>query len=212
MVDHGIEYTPVNPVSASFRPPLPTPHHAYCGSKSYCMGYLKSLRESAKLPFSIAQIVPGTVIGPSELISSPKEALNTMDRMSKAILMDDMQPRYAFGFVHVDDCAAVQIGALDEDRIPDSVLPDWFIAAAPIPAGKTGEDVWKEACDAVEQAFKQQIDAGVFRVGRQKVPINMPYRVDSDFTERMLFGGRKKFRSLAECVIEVGQWYKDLTP
>ena len=136
-------------------------------------------------------------------------SLARMDRMSKALLFNDPKARYAFGFVHVDDCAAVHIEALDEDKVPDSELPDWYIAAASSPIGKTGSDIWREAGDAVEQEFKQEIERGIMVVGRDNVPINMPFRVDSRLTERLLLGGRK-FRNLADCVTDVGNWYRKL--
>ncbi|KAF2677841.1 NAD(P)-binding protein [Lentithecium fluviatile CBS 122367] len=204
------EYVPVNEASASFRPPLATSHHAYCGAKAYCMTYLNSLQEAGTFPFSIVQVIPGTVIGPSELNTTASDASARMDRMSRAILFNDPKPRYAFGFVHVDDCAAVHIEALDEEKVPDSELPDWFIAAASSKFGKNGDDIWKEAGDAVEKEFQKEIKNGLVTVGRDNVPVNIPFRIDSRMTERMLLGGRK-FRGLVECVTEVGHWYKRLT-
>lgn len=205
-----VEYVPVNPHPAAFRPPLPSSHHAYCGAKAYCMTHLKSLRETRKLPFSIVQVIPGTVLGPSELITTSFEASARMDRMSKALLFGTgPSPRYAFGFAHVEDCAKVHIAALDEKNVPDGEIPDWFIAAASTEKGKNGREIWQEAGDLVEQEFKGEIDSGVFKVGRNNVPINMPFYVDSRMTERMLLGGQV-FRSLPECVKEVGHWYKDL--
>jgi hypothetical protein len=41
------------------------------------------------------------------------------------------------------------------------------------------------------------------------MPVNMPYRVDSTLTERMLLEGAK-FRSLGDCVREMGEWYRGL--
>jgi len=207
--DRMEEHTPVNAASAAFRPPLATPHHAYCGAKAYCMTYLKSLRAAAQLPYSIVQVLPGTVIGPSELIVSALDAAARMDRMSRALLFDDPKPRYAFGFVHVDDCAAVHIEALNEDKVPDSELPDWYIAAAPSPPGKSGSEIWRETGDVVEQEFGQEIKCGMVTVGRKNVPINMPYCVESRLTERLLLGGRN-FRGLAACVTETGHWYRNL--
>lgn len=204
-----IEFTPVNTASAAFRPPLATPHHAYCGAKAYCMTYLKSLRAAAPLPFSIVQVIPGTVMGPSELTVTASDAAVRMDRMSRALLFNDPKPRYAFGFVHVDDCAAVHIEALDEEKVPDSELPDWYIAAASSPPGRTGSEIWREAGDVVEQGFRQEIGSGTMTVGRANVPVNMPYRVDSSMTERQLLAGRR-FRGLPECITEVGLWYKNL--
>jgi nucleoside-diphosphate-sugar epimerase len=199
----------VDATSASFRPPLASPHHAYCGAKAYCMKYLQTLRATAELPFSIAQIIPGTVIGPSELSVTASEALVRMDRMSRALLFNDPKPRYAFGFVHIDDCAAVHVMALDEERVHDSKLPDWFIAAATSPSDKNGEAIWKEAGNAIEMEFAEEIANGLMAVGRKNAPINMPFRVVSTLTEGLLLSGQK-FRSLEECVIEVGQWYKKL--
>lgn len=173
------------------------------------MTHLKSLRVSENLPFSVVQVIPGTVIGPSELVTTASEALQRMDRMSKALLFDGMKPRYAFGFVHVEDCARVHIEALDEEKVPEGEIPDWFIAAALTEMGKNGAEMWGEVGDAVEKEFPQEVGSGEFKVGRDKMPINMPFSVDSRLTERMLLGGGK-FRSLADCVKEVAHWYKTL--
>ncbi|KAF2864726.1 hypothetical protein BDV95DRAFT_613265 [Massariosphaeria phaeospora] len=203
------EYVEVNVHSASFRPPLSSPHHAYCGAKAYCMTYLNSLRINNELPFSIAQVIPGTVIGPSELVSSAKEAYAKMDRMSKALLFDETKARYAFGFVHVEDCARVHVEALEETRVRDHEIPNWFIAAATTDDGKDGNSVWREAGDMIEKEFPDEVKSGLFTVGRDNTPINMPFRVDSRKTQDMLFDGQK-FRGLQECVEEVGSWYRSL--
>jgi nucleoside-diphosphate-sugar epimerase len=173
------------------------------------MTYLKSLRATGRLPFSIVQIIPGTVIGPSEFSVRATEAAARMDRISRALLFDDPKPLYAFGFVHVDDCAAVHVEALDEDKVPDSELPDWYIAAASNPPGTNASRIWREVGDVLERAFKHEIKSGLVTIGRDNVPTNMPYRVDSTLTANLLLGGRK-FRGLAECVTEVGLWYKML--
>ncbi|KAF1961942.1 NAD(P)-binding protein [Byssothecium circinans] len=200
------ESVAVNPQSASFRPPLPSPHHAYCGAKAYCMTYLKSLRTSKQLPFSIIQVIPGTVIGPSELINTATEASAHMDRMSRALLFNEPKPRYAFGFVHVDDCAKLHIEALDEEKVAEDRIPDWFVAAAPSERGKDGKEVWKEVGHVLEKTFEEAVKKEVFTIGRDNAPINMPFYVDSTLTESMVLAGGK-FRGLAECVEEVGSWY-----
>lgn len=205
------EYVKINATSAAFRPPLPSPHHAYCGAKAYCMTYLHSLQThpQSKAPFSIIQIIPGTVIGPSELITTSSEAYAQMDRMSKALLFNEAKPRYAFGFVHVQDCAAAHIAALDEEEVPEREVPNWFIAASSNEEGNEGRDVWREVGDVVEEEFGEEVERGLFTVGRENVPVNMPYRIDSTLTESMLLGGGK-FRSLGESVKEVGKWYSSL--
>ena len=173
------------------------------------MTYLKSLQQKGSLPFSIVQVIPGTVIGPSELETSSSKAYDQMDRMAKALLFNTPKPRYAFGFVHVQDCAAIHIEALDEEKVPDSGIPDWFIAAASTPEGKEGIDIWRDAGDMVEAEFADEAKGGLFTVGRENLPINMPYRVDSKLTENLLLGGRR-FKSLEACVREVGEWYSGL--
>ncbi|KAF2477661.1 NAD(P)-binding protein [Lindgomyces ingoldianus] len=198
----------VNPDAAAFQPPLPSVHHAYSGAKAYCMTYLHSHSRKSGA-FSIVQVIPGTVIGPSELVSSASDALAQMDRMSKALLFNGATPRYGFGFVHVEDCARVHVEALDEEKVQGEDIPDWFIAAATMEEGKDGPRIWKEAGDTVEREFAEEMRNGVFIVGRENLPTNMPFRVDSRMTEEMLLGGRK-FRSLEECVREVGQWYSGL--
>jgi nucleoside-diphosphate-sugar epimerase len=203
------EHVKVNRTSAAFRPPLPSPHHAYCGAKAYCMTHLLSLRNSGQLPFSIIQVIPGTVIGPSEIVTTASQAYAQMDRMSKALLFNEPKPQYAFGFVHLNDCAAVHINSLDEVKVPESDVPDWFIAASTTPEGMEGKDVWREAGNVVERNFGKEVESGLFTVGRENMPVNMPYRVDSTLTERMLLEGAK-FRSLGDCVREMGEWYRGL--
>lgn len=173
------------------------------------MTYLKSLKTTEKLPFSIIQVIPGTVIGPSELINSATEAEAHMDRMSRALLFNDPKPRYAFGFVHIDDCAGVHIESLDEEKVPESDIPDWFIAAACSEKGKDGRELWKEVGDALEKTFEEEVKKKRFTIGRTNVPINMPFYVDSTLTKTMLLGGAK-FRRFAESVKEVGSWYVKL--
>lgn len=201
------EYVNVNPHSAAFRPPLPSPHHAYCGAKAYCTTYLRNVK--TQYPFSIIQIMPGTVIGPSELVTSAHEAYTQMDRMSKALLFNEMKPRYAFGFVQVQDCASVHIEALDTTKVKNDEIPDWFVAAATTEQGKNVDQIWKRIGTMIQTEFSGQVKDGLFTVGVENFPVNMPYRVDSRLTERMLLGG-KSFTGLEECIREVAKWYVGL--
>jgi hypothetical protein len=98
------------------------------------------------------------------------------------------------------------VEALDEVKVPDRELPRWFVAAGMVEEGVTGEQLWGRAADVVERDFSREVEEGVFRVGKSRVPINMPFRVDSRVTERMLVGG-ERVRGLKECVGEVGRWY-----
>ena len=131
-----------------------------------------------------------------------------MDRQSKALLFDDMTPRYAFGFIHVEDCARIHIEALDE-RIRSEDLPTWYVAAGTVEPGIDGEKLWNDAADMIELDFGNEVKTGAFRVGRGKVPINMPFRADSSVTENMLLSG-DKIRGLKDSVKEVAQWYVEL--
>ncbi|KAJ4298204.1 hypothetical protein N0V90_006103 [Kalmusia sp. IMI 367209] len=173
------------------------------------MAYLKDLHTSRRAPFSIVQVIPGTVMGSSELVSTTAQARAKMDRMSRALLFNDPKPRYLFGFVHVEDCARVHVEALDEVKVPDDEIPDWFIAASSSEKAKSGAQVWKEAGDVIEDAFQNEVASGLFTIGRNNMPINMPYYVDSTWTETRLFGD-DKFRSLSDCMEEVGKWYRAL--
>ncbi len=170
------------------------------------MTYLNDLRTSKATPFSIVQIIPGTVIGPSELATTASQAFAQMDRQTKALLFDEMKPRYAFGFVHLQDCAKVHIEALDEKKVKNKDLPPWFIAAATTPEGYDGEKTWNEAINTIEKEFKKELEEGVFKLGKNKMPINIPYRVDSRMTESMLLDGQK-IRGFEESVKDVARWY-----
>jgi nucleoside-diphosphate-sugar epimerase len=162
-----------------------------------------------KFPFSIVQVIPGTVMGPSELVTSAAEAYAQMDRMSKAILFNEMKPRYVFGFVHIDDCARVHVEALDEVKVPTDDIPDWFVAAASTAPGKNGTQIWNEVGDMTEQHFAKEVVEGLFTVGRDNSPVNMPFRVDSRLTEKLLLDG-EQFQSLEDCIKDVGHWYARL--
>ncbi|KAF2277951.1 NAD(P)-binding protein [Westerdykella ornata] len=201
------ETVDVDANSASLRPPLASAHHAYCAAKAHCMKHLEAIK--SKLPFDIVQIIPGTVIGGSELHSSASEAYAQMDRMSRAILFDDVRPRYAFGFVDVNDCAAVHVGSLDEKALPTEEIPRWLIAAATTEKGKTINEVWREVGEAVERHFPKEVEQGVFRLGKHNIPINMPYRVDSGWTQSRLLE-RRRFKSFEDCVLHVAKCYLDL--
>ena len=203
------EHVQVNQPSLHYRPPLKSAHNAYCAAKAQCMTTLNGLRLSNSLPFSIAQVIPGTVIGTSEFATTAAQAFAHMDRQTKALVFDGMQPRYAFGFVHVHDCARIHIEALDERKVSADDLPPWFIAAATTPEGFDGPRTWSEAVSAMEKEFPHQIEQGVFKLGREKVPMNMPYRVDSRHTERLLLGGAK-IRGFEESAKEVARWYVGL--
>lgn len=173
------------------------------------MTSVNELRMSSSTPFSIVQIIPGTVIGPSEFVTTRSAALDLMDRQTKALLFDDMKPRYAFGFVHVQDCARVHIEALNEDRIKEQDLPPWLIAAASPENGISGEEMWKRAVDFVAANFKDAVEDDTFKLGKTKTPLNMPYHVDSSWTESALLEGQK-FRAFEDCILEVGKWYLSL--
>lgn len=173
------------------------------------MTYLSDLKLSKKTPFSIVQVIPGTVIGPSDFVTTRSEALKHIDRQTKALLFDEIAPRYAFGFVHVQDCAEIHVEALDEEMVKSEDVPPWFVAAGTSEEGVNGEKTWSRAADAVEEDFAEAISAGIFKMGRTKTPINMPYRVDSKMTEKMLLDGGK-LKGLEECVKDVANWYLSL--
>jgi nucleoside-diphosphate-sugar epimerase len=173
------------------------------------MTYLNDLRLSGTMPFSIVQVIPGTVIGSSEFVTTRSQALQHIDRQTKALLFDEMKPRYAFGFVHVRDCATVHIEALDESKVRTEDLPPWFVAAGTSEKGVDGERLWSGAAYMVEKRFAKEIEEGMFKIGRNKTPINMPYRVDSRLTEKKLLSG-EEIKGLEECVEEVARWYLGL--
>lgn len=200
------EQVPPSPSSLEQKPPLKSPHHAYCAAKAQCMQYLKALRASGQLPFSVAQVIPGTVIGPSEFCHTSTEAFAHLDRQSKALLFDENTPRYAFGFVHVTDCARVHVETLDETKVGNKDLPDWFIAAGTVEEGVDGDELWNAAADMVEHEFADQVSTGVFKVGRDRVPINIPFRADSRLTEKMLLAG-ERIRVFQDSVRDVAKWY-----
>lgn len=198
--------------SKLYSPPLQTPHRAYCAAKAQCMTYLNEISRRPDTPFDIVQVIPGTVIGTSEFATTASQALSHMDRQTKALLFDDMKPRYAFGFVHVEDCAKVHIEALDASKANSSrgtKPPPWFVAAATVQQGTTGEALWNAAADTIEDTFREEVASGVFKIGRNKVPTNMPYRVDSRQTERSLLDG-ERIKGLLDSVKEVAQWYLEL--
>lgn len=203
------EYTPVDPRLLPLGPPLASSHHAYCAAKAQCMTRLQQLRTTGTAFCSIAQVIPGTVMGPSELISTKAEAKMKMDRMSRALLFNDPKPRYLFGFVHVEDCAKVHVEALDEAKVSEEEIPNWFVAAASSDKSRNGKETWREAGDVVATLFKNEVDDGMFTVGRGNMPINMPYYVDSTFTETKLLSGAQ-MRTLTDCIKEVAGWYKNL--
>ncbi|KAJ4340936.1 hypothetical protein N0V95_007368 [Ascochyta clinopodiicola] len=200
------EHVEVNAASLTYQPPLSSPHQAYCASKAQCMDYLDQLRRSHEMPFSVVQVIPGTVIGTSEFVKTAEDARKHMDRQTRALLFDDNTPRYAFGFVHVQDCARVHIEALDEEKVKGGDIPPRFVAAATTEEGLNGERVWSKAVRMIENEFASEIKSAVFALGRERTPINMPYRVDSRITEKMLLGG-EAIRGLEESVREVARWY-----
>ena len=204
------EFTPIDSRLLYLNPPLASAHHAYCAAKAHCMASLKTLRASSKNTFAVVQVIPGTVMGPSELVRTRSEAKNKMDRMSRALLFNEPKPRYLFGFVHVKDCARIHVEALNSENISDDEIPDWLIAAAPSDKIKNGEEIWGEAGDVIATAFPREVESGLFEIGRTNMPVNMPYYVDSTFTETTLLDG-EKMKNLNDCIREVAEWYKNLS-
>lgn len=203
------EHVKADAASVTYQPPLVSAHQAYCAAKAQCMDYLEQLRQSNTMPFVIVQVIPGTVIGSSDLVNTAEEARKHMDRQTRALIFDDNTPRYAFGFIHVQDCAKVHIEALDEEKVKDDDVPFAYIAAATTESGLEGEEVWSKAIRMIKEAFPAEIANGVFKVGAKRTPINMPYRVDSRLTERMLLGGQA-IRGLEESARYVADWYAQL--
>ena len=93
--------------------------------------------------------------------------------------------------------------------VKEGKFSKWFVAAGTVEAGIDGEALWNGVADRIERDFGDQVKTGVFRVGRARVPVNMPFRADSKATERMLLAG-DKIRGLEESVKEVAQWYIEL--
>lgn len=203
------EQVKVNTESLTYQPPLSSPHQAYCAAKAQCIDYLDQLRLSKTMPFSIVQVIPGTVIGPSEFVKTAEEAKRYMDRQTRALIFDDNTPRYAFGFVHVQDCARVHIEALDDAKVPHSDVPPRFVAAATTEDGMDGDQIWMRAANMIESDFASQVETGIFKVGRERTPTNMPYRVNSRMTEELLLGG-DVIRGLGDSVKDVARWYVEL--
>lgn len=108
----------------------------------------------------------------------------------------------------MSDCARVHVEALDEKvvRKRDLGKMKWLIAASSSEPGDDGARMWNRACDMVERDFGDEVKSGVFRVGRNKVPVNMPFRVEAGVTEGLVCNG-ERFRGLEECVGEVAGWY-----
>jgi nucleoside-diphosphate-sugar epimerase len=173
------------------------------------MTYLNNLRIENSKQFSIVQVIPGTVVGPSEFATTAAQAFAHMDRHSRALLFDEFKHKYAFGFVHVNDCAKVHIEALDEQKVKSEDVPPWFIAAGSSDDGCDGEMLWSKAADMVEREFSREVEEGVFKLGRGRTPINMPYRVDATLTENMLLGS-ERIRGLEDCIRDIAQWYVEL--
>jgi nucleoside-diphosphate-sugar epimerase len=132
-----------------------------------------------------------------------------MDRQSKALLFNEASPRYAFGFVHVEDCARVHVEALDQEKVGDGEVPRWYVAAGTVEEGVSGEQLWERAADMVEREYALEVEKGLFSVGRTKTPINMPFRAESRMTEKILLSG-DTIRGMEECIREVAQWYSAL--
>lgn len=203
------EQVKVNAESLTYQPPLNSAHQAYCAAKAQCIDYLDKLQISKIMPFSVVQVIPGTVIGPSEFVKTAEEAKQYMDRQTRALIFDDNTPRYAFGFVHVQDCARVHIEALDPSKVPDSGVPPRLVAAATTEDGLDGDQIWERALNMVEREFASEIETGAIKVGRERTPINMPYRVNSRLTEKLLLDG-DAIRGLEDSVKDVAHWYFDL--
>ncbi|KAJ4983320.1 NAD-binding rossmann-fold containing protein [Stagonosporopsis vannaccii] len=203
------EQVKVNAKSLTYQPPLTSAHQAYCAAKAQCINYLDQLRSSKTMPFSIVQVIPGTVIGPSEFVKTAEEARKYMDRQTRALIFDDNTPRYAFGFVHVKDCARVHIEALDQGKVPDSSVPPRFVAAATTEDGVNGDQVWEKAINMIEKDFASEVETGFFKVGRERTPTNMPYCVKSRMTEKLLLNG-EPIRGLDDSVKDVAHWYIEL--
>lgn len=203
------EYTPINHASAALRPPLKSPLHAYCAAKALSMSFLKDLNSTGRLPFSIVQIVSGTVMGPSELITSVESARIHIDRISKSLLFNGPRASYGFAFVHIWDCARVHIEALDESKAPTVSIPDWFVAGASTRSDATIAHIWNEVGAMVEAEFRDDVSIGLFTVGRHNWPINVPFRVESGLTSTMLMNG-DDFKPLSHSIREVAAWYKGL--
>ncbi|KAL5114905.1 hypothetical protein ACEQ8H_007223 [Pleosporales sp. CAS-2024a] len=203
------EHVQINPAALTYRPPLSSAHHAYCAAKAQSMRIVHDLHAANTLPFDMLQILPGTVIGPSDFARTRALARAAMDRQTKALLFNDARPRYAFGFVHVAQCAQMHVAALDEAATGPARgghMPPWFVAAATSEAGVDGERVWARAVRMVQERFARAVAQGVFEIGVDKAPVNMPYRVDSSMTERLLLGGAS-IKGLEECVSDVAEWY-----
>lgn len=203
------ENVQVNAASLTYKPPLGSAHQAYCAAKAQCIDYLHKLRLSGTMPFSIVQVVPGTVMGTSEFVKTAEGARKHMDRQTRALILNDNTPRYAFGFVNVQDCARVHIEALDEEKVKEGNLPPIYVAAATTQGGLNGEQVWSQAIKVIEREFEHEITEGIFMVGRDRIPTNMPFRIVSRTTEDLLLDG-VAIRGLEESVVGIARWYAQL--
>jgi hypothetical protein len=183
------------------------------------MTEILALRSSPTWPqhIKLIQVIPGTVIGPSLLYTSPAEAKGHMDRFTLSLLFAP-QPvaRFCFGTVSVRDCADVHVAALDPAKFSDESLDKvkFLVAAASTPKDSVGkvkpaQQIWKDVAMRLRKAFEKDAENDTFRISDQ-IPENMPFEVQSVWTENRVWDGQRKFTDFGTSVEEVGKWYLTL--
>ena len=189
--DSTTTYTP-----QTRRSPLPTapwggPAEAYFNSKSLSLNATDEFLATQSPHFTIVNIMPGFVIGRSELITKSEDILKSTNAVPLAAVLGVKGDKKPAMITHIDDVARIHVAALDTAKVPGN---RGFL----LQSGDGGKIVFDDALEVAKEKFADAVEEGILPMGGTT---GDAYQiVDSRETDEV-FGGLKSYKEAVESVL-----------
>ncbi|KAK0102613.1 hypothetical protein ONS95_006222 [Cadophora gregata] len=190
--DPSTTYTP-----QTRRSPLPTapwgadPGEAYFNSKALSLHATDTFLATQSPNFTIVNIMPGFVIGRSELITKSEDLLKSTNAVPLSIILGVKSDKKPAMITHIDDVARIHVAALDTAKVPGNRS---FL----LQSGDGGKIVFDDALEVARENFRGAVEEGILPLGGTTG--NAYQIVESGETEEV-FGGLRSYREAVESVV-----------
>ncbi|KAL5327869.1 hypothetical protein ACEPPN_005575 [Leptodophora sp. 'Broadleaf-Isolate-01'] len=190
--DPSTIYTPLtrrNPLPSA---PWGTAAEAYFNSKALSLHATDTFINTSSPHFTIVNIMPGFVIGRSELITRSEELLKSTNAVPLSIVLGvKNEGKKPAMITHIDDVARAHVGALDTEKV---VGNRGFLLQSDV----GGKVVFEDALLVAREKFADAVEEGILPLGGTTG--NAYQIVDSSATEEV-FGKLKSYREAVESVL-----------
>ncbi|KAH7400168.1 hypothetical protein BKA64DRAFT_476332 [Cadophora sp. MPI-SDFR-AT-0126] len=178
------------------RSPLPTapwgnPAVAYFNSKALSLDATDAFLSTQSPHFTIVNIMPGFVIGRSELVTKSDDLLKSTNAVPLSIILGVKGDKKPAMITHIDDVARIHVAALDTAKVSGN---RGFL----LQSGDGGKIVFDDALEVAKEKFGSAVDEGILPLGGTTG--NAYQIVDSSETDEV-FGELKSYKEAVESVL-----------